>query len=97
MVVQKFIYLLKNGIPLEETRACISSVVERGLNIVKLQKCEFLKLYVGKNWMKKFSRQRKSLSIARGCQMVCFQTKNPNLGKFWRVLQWKMWVYSKDT
>jgi hypothetical protein len=24
------------------------------------------------------------LSIARGCQMVCFQTKNPNLGKFWR-------------
>jgi hypothetical protein len=24
--------------------------------------------------------------------MVCFQTKNPNLGKFWRVLQWKMLV-----
>jgi hypothetical protein len=22
--------------------------------------------------------------------MVCFQTKNPNLGKFWRVLQWKI-------
>jgi hypothetical protein len=21
------------------------------------------------------------------CQMVCFQTKNANLGKFWRVLQ----------
>jgi hypothetical protein len=21
----------------------------------------------------------------QGCQMVCFQTKNPNLGKFWRV------------
>jgi hypothetical protein len=20
-----------------------------------------------------------------GCQMVCFQTKNPNLGKIWRV------------
>jgi hypothetical protein len=28
-----------------------------------------------------------------GCQMVCFQTKNPNLGKFWRVLQWKMLVH----
>jgi hypothetical protein len=27
-----------------------------------------------------------------GCQMVFFQTKNPNLGKFWRVLQWKMLV-----
>jgi hypothetical protein len=29
----------------------------------------------------------------QGCQMACFQTKNPNLGKFWRVLQWKMFVY----
>jgi hypothetical protein len=28
-----------------------------------------------------------------GCQMVCFQTKSPNLGKFWRVFQWKMLVY----
>jgi hypothetical protein len=25
--------------------------------------------------------------------MVCFQTKNPNLGKFCRVLQWKILVY----
>jgi hypothetical protein len=25
--------------------------------------------------------------------MVCFQTKNPNLGKFWRVLLWKILVY----
>jgi hypothetical protein len=25
--------------------------------------------------------------------MVRFQTKNPNLGKFWRVLQWKMLVH----
>jgi hypothetical protein len=29
--------------------------------------------------------------------MVCFQTKNPNLGKFLRVLQWKMMVYFMDT
>jgi hypothetical protein len=27
---------------------------------------------------------------ALGCQMVCFQTKNPKLGKFWRVLRW--WI-----
>jgi hypothetical protein len=32
----------------------------------------------------------------RGCQMVCFQTKNPNLGKFWRVLDWKMFIYFMD-
>jgi hypothetical protein len=25
--------------------------------------------------------------------MVCFQTKNPNLGKSWRALEWKMLVY----
>jgi hypothetical protein len=24
--------------------------------------------------------------------MVCFQTKNPNLGTFWRALEWKMLV-----
>jgi hypothetical protein len=27
-------------------------------------------------------------ALQKGCQMVCFQTKHPNLGKFWRVLQW---------
>jgi hypothetical protein len=25
--------------------------------------------------------------------MVSFQTKNPNLGKFWRALDWKMLTY----
>jgi hypothetical protein len=34
-----------------------------------------------------------SWRMAQGCQMVCFQNKNPNLGKFWRVLQWKILVY----
>jgi hypothetical protein len=23
----------------------------------------------------------------QGCQMVCFQTKNPNLGRIWRALE----------
>jgi hypothetical protein len=26
--------------------------------------------------------------------MVYFQTKNPNLGKFWRGLEWKMLAYT---
>jgi hypothetical protein len=30
----------------------------------------------------------------QGCQMVYFQTKNTNLGKFWRALEWKRLVYS---
>jgi hypothetical protein len=29
----------------------------------------------------------------QGCQMVYFQTKNPNLGNFWRVLQLKILVF----
>jgi hypothetical protein len=29
----------------------------------------------------------------QGCQMAYFQTNNSNLGKFFRVLQWKMLVY----
>jgi hypothetical protein len=28
----------------------------------------------------------------QGCQMVCFQTKIPILGKFWRALEWKKLV-----
>jgi hypothetical protein len=32
--------------------------------------------------------------LGQGCQMVSFQTKNPNLVKFWRALEWKMSVYS---
>jgi hypothetical protein len=25
--------------------------------------------------------------------MVCFQAKNPNLDKFWRAFDWKMFIY----
>jgi hypothetical protein len=32
-------------------------------------------------------------SQAQGCQMVYFQTKHPNLGKFWSALEWKRLVY----
>jgi hypothetical protein len=31
--------------------------------------------------------------VHQGCQISYFQTKNPNLGKFWSVLQWQMLVY----
>jgi hypothetical protein len=32
-------------------------------------------------------------TLGQGCQMVWFQTKDPNLGKFWRVLLWKILVF----
>jgi hypothetical protein len=31
----------------------------------------------------------------QGCQIVYFRPQNHNLGKFWRVWQWKMLVYFK--
>jgi hypothetical protein len=34
-----------------------------------------------------------SAAAAQGCQIANFQTKNPNMGKFRRDLQWKMFVY----
>jgi hypothetical protein len=35
--------------------------------------------HIGFDW-------NKLAAVVQGCQMVCFQTKNPNLGKFWRAL-----------
>jgi hypothetical protein len=34
-----------------------------------------------------------NLTNEQGCQMAYFQTKVPNLGKFWMEFQWKMLVY----
>jgi hypothetical protein len=33
------------------------------------------------------------MACKQSCQMVYFQTKNPNLCKFWRVLNWKLLIY----
>jgi hypothetical protein len=35
---------------------------------------------------------RQCFALREGSQVVFFQTKNPNLGKNWRALQWKMLV-----
>jgi hypothetical protein len=40
--------------------------------------------------------ERSNSYVVQGCQMVYFQTKSPNLGKFWRELQLKMLVYFMD-
>jgi hypothetical protein len=31
--------------------------------------------------------------VTQGCQMVYFQTKKANLGKFWRALECNMLIY----
>jgi hypothetical protein len=38
------------------------------------------------------TREQKD-TTKQGCQIVYFQNKNPNLGKFWRALEWKMLLY----
>jgi hypothetical protein len=45
----------------------------------------------GKQWPLSPSASSDGRQV-QGCQMVYFQTKNANLGKFWRALQWKMYV-----
>jgi hypothetical protein len=40
-------------------------------------------------WCKRFLN-----CLEQGCQMVYFQTKNTNMGKFLRPLEWKRLVYS---
>jgi hypothetical protein len=37
---------------------------------------------------------REEAGRKQGCQMVSFQTKNPNWGIFWRTLEWKMLLYT---
>jgi hypothetical protein len=47
-----------------------------------------------------FARQEKSEKRAttrRVARWFVFKPKNPNLGKFWRILHWKMLVYFMDT
>jgi hypothetical protein len=44
-------------------------------------------------WLAFFNNVICSLHLNQGCQMVFFQTKNPHLGKFWRVWQLKLLVY----
>jgi hypothetical protein len=44
-------------------------------------------------WRPKSDTKSDLTNLDQGCQMDFFETKNPYLGKFWRVLQWKMLVY----
>jgi hypothetical protein len=55
-----------------------------------------------KHWRQLWQSERNivrsyNTQTVQGCQMVCLQTKNPNLVKLWKVLQWKMIVCFIDT
>jgi hypothetical protein len=44
-------------------------------------------------WKDTYGMGAKDTGADQGCQMVYFQTKNPNLGKSWRALDCKMLIY----
>jgi hypothetical protein len=56
----------------------------------RFKRCVRSRVKLGEKVQKNF--WKKNIYLHR-CQMVYFQTKNPNLGKFWRELQWKMLVF----
>jgi hypothetical protein len=56
-----------------------------------------------KNWFQNFAQEKGGVftfvaprhdfaRMDQGCQMIVLQIQNPNLGIFWRALEWKMWV-----
>jgi hypothetical protein len=50
--------------------------------------------YIFKSTYLNLTKERTAFFItAQGCQMVSLRTKNPNLGKFWRALDWTMLIY----
>jgi hypothetical protein len=64
--------------------------------VVFLRKCRIPKLKAAMKRSCKFFSDNFQLSVDRSgqcCQMVYFQTENPNLGKFCQVLLWKMLVF----
>jgi hypothetical protein len=66
---------------------------------VSLIGCEiFLESHLSDFWVRAPLHSKCALRFLwgfhyQGCQMVSFQTKNPNLGKFWRAWNWKMLLY----
>jgi hypothetical protein len=44
-----------------------------------------------------FSQRSYNCIHTRVARWLVFKPKNPNLGKFWRILHWKMLVYFMDT
>jgi hypothetical protein len=52
--------------------------------------------HVRRNDCRRHRVPRMSTSQKQDCQMAYFYTKNPDSGKFWWVLQWKMSVYFRD-
>jgi hypothetical protein len=55
---------------------------------------ECIKTWKISYWQKYEEKNKRRRRVShQGCQMVYFKTKKPNMGIFWRALEWKMLVY----
>jgi hypothetical protein len=43
--------------------------------------------------LRQHKRSSTKIRHKKGCRMEFFQTKNPNLGQFWRPLEWKIGIF----
>jgi hypothetical protein len=54
----------------------------------------WMKITIGRTRLGPYKTAIRIVFLAyHGCQMVCMQTKNSNLGNFWRAFEWKMLAY----
>jgi hypothetical protein len=88
-------------IPLKKKKTPRNLIETQRSHLLQKEFCIFrnplfcLSMTVPTNLHKTSQKMMKRLKARsdQGCQMVYFQTKNTNLGKFWRVLKLKMLVY----
>jgi hypothetical protein len=72
-----------------------SETDQRGIKFTDIFHCKTLQNFPKLGfWVWKYTIWNPdSVSVRQGCQMAYFKTQNPNLCKFWRVLQLKMLLY----
>jgi hypothetical protein len=76
---------------LEAAQNAYQNAYQKGLMWINLEP-----VFVLSTSVNQLLRPRGSSAITgweQSCQMVCFQTKNPNLVKIWRDFVWKMLLY----
>jgi hypothetical protein len=73
---QNHLATLQRTISNQPLRRCLTRPLVPNDSLLRHANSFFMHVRV---WINRFLH-----NCVQGCQMVCFQTKNPNLGKFWR-------------
>jgi hypothetical protein len=83
---------------------CIHVCIQTNTNIVSVFRTVHTYVHTHKSHIRTYIEKNTNIVLVfltihtqtrrrKGCQMVSFQTKNTNLGKFWRALKWKLLLY----